>query len=234
MGIGLCVLGLAQPAWAPVIDGGPWLAVGVGMAYAAAAAAAWLVLDRDRNSMAIALAPAVLAPVSALLAYGSVIEVLTISRPAITAAILVVFGIALAFPLGAATAARRQWAVLGLFAVAALALIAIGLPTLAPGPPEDRDLLVLIGMIALIAATLPAIGTYALGRLARSGASADDPSPYPPLLAAALPFGLTVAGLLARPLFATETVVGPLLVAVPVVALAVIALQLARVSGRLR
>jgi hypothetical protein len=62
--------------------------------------------------------------------------------------------------------------------------------------------------------------------------SVADPSPDPPLAAAALPFVLVLAGFVPAPYFARQTIYGPLPVILPAVALLAIVAQFVRVRGR--
>jgi hypothetical protein len=231
------ILGVVQPAFVPFLRRAPWLALTVGVVYLACAVAAWALLETEYDSFAVAVAPAVLAPVVALLAfYGGDVVTEFLQGPTllIVSFAAVVFGVGLSFPLGAATRARRQWAVVGALALAAIPLIAAALSALSPGPPEDRDLLVLFGIVVLTVAPLFAVPTYALGRSVRGRAVDADPSPYPPLVATALPFALALAGVVPAPYFARETIYGPWIVRIPALALLTVLLQALRVRARIR
>lgn len=238
-GLGLIavVLGVAEPPGVPVPVGAYWLFVAVGFLYVASAVAAWVLVETSDDSFAIALAPAVLVPVVTLLLFagGDLVAVLTpVPRLLTLSLVAIVFGMAASFPLGAATRARQQWALVAALGLAAVPLVAAALSALTPGPPEDRDLVVLVGMAVLTVAAVPAIPTYALGRSVRgevAGADAD-PSPYPPLVAAAMPFVLVLAGLAAAPYFARGTIFGPWLVVVPALALLAVLAQFLRVRAR--
>jgi hypothetical protein len=231
------VVGILNPLWIPFVPGAPWLVLTAGLVYLAAAVAAWTLLETEYDTCAVAVAPAVLAPVVALFSfYGADVISELVEGPGlfITAFAAVVFGLGLSFPLAAATRSRQQWAVVGALALAAVPLIVAAVSALSPGPPEDRDLVVLIGMIVLTVAPLFAVPTYALGTFTRRRDQAADPSPYPPLVAAATPFALVLAGFVPAPYFARETIYGSWIVIVPALALLAILLQGVRVGERAR
>lgn len=234
-GVVAIALAVAEPSWLPFLRGVPWLGLTAGVVYVACAVAAWLRLETEYDAVAVAVAPAILAPVVALLSFYGADAVAELARgPGLLAVSFaaVVFGLALSFPLGATTRPRQQWAVVGALVLAALPPIAAGLSALSPGPPEDRDLLVLVGMVALTVGPLFAAPTYALGRSTRRRVADADPSPYPPLVATALPFALVLAGFVPAPYFASGTIYGPLIVVVPALALSAIVLQVVRVRHR--
>lgn len=213
--------------------GPPWLFLTFGFVYAASAGAAWLCTEREDNSFAIALAPALLAPAVTLLAFsgGDVVGPLTpVPRPPVLSLLAVVFGLALSFPLGVAERFRRQWLVVVLLGLATVPLLLAALSALSPGPPEDRDLLVLVGMAVLTVAPLAAIPTYGVGRAVREQ-RADAASPYPPLAALALPYVLVLAGLAAAPYFLGGTVFGLALLVVPLAVLLGICVRILQLRG---
>lgn len=228
------VLRLLAPVAVPDLSDLLW-PVGVGgVLYLASALAAWTLVKTDRDGFVVALSPAILTPPVALLAYAgwNLADMASLLTYVPTIAFLAVaVGIALSFPLGAATRRQHQWAVVAAIALAAVPLLAAAAAALTPGPPEDRNLLVLVGMVALSVAPIVAVPTYFLGRSTRERVATPDPSPYPPLVAAAMPYVLALAGFLPAPYFARETIYGPWIVIVPALVLLAIVAQGVRIRS---
>lgn len=235
--VALGALALALPFFVPqdfVFTGDAWLLLVVGTVYVASGAVAWLSVAHDVDSFAVAFAPAVVGPAVVLFDFvgldpAGVVAALT--QPALLSALAVVAGVGLAFPLGVARRPRRQWAVVVLLVLAAVPLVLTALSALSPGPPEDRDLLVLIGMVVLAVVPLLAIPPYALGRVLRRRAGDASASPYPPLVAAAVPYLLALAGTAAAPYFVGGTVFGIWILVVPLAVVLAILGQLVRVRA---